>query len=128
MSPLELVQVELFESETIVARGRKKTSFLLRFNDTWISAGEHPNAQVERLSAGPGTVWERRITVALPVGAAVCRVVSVPRPEPRRSALEYLTREHTGPRLLTRRTELQVGARGALVADADKPAPGRRSR
>ena len=108
------VRVELFESETIVGRGRKQVTYLLRVNDAWILASEHPGAVSERLSSGPGTVWERRLELELPVGARLCRVVSSPLSEPSRDALEYLTDARRGPRRTTRRRELVVDRRGAL--------------
>lgn len=128
MTPPACVKVELFESETIVERGRKKVSYLIRHNDAWVVAGEHPNATVERLSAGPGTVWEHRVAVDLAVGTRVCRVESVPRPEPARDALHYLGDQRKSQPRLTRRRELLVNARGELVDAQEKPGRPRRSR
>ncbi len=128
MTPPARVTVELFESETIMERGRKKITYLIRHNDAWVVAGDHPKATVERLSAGPRTVWEHRVAVELAVGTRVCRVESVPRPEPTRDALDYLSDERRGPRRLSRRRELVVGARGDLVDAQEKPGRSRRPR
>ncbi|GMV17906.1 MAG: hypothetical protein HS104_24730 [Polyangiaceae bacterium] len=128
MTPPACVKVELFESETIVERGRKKVSYLIRHNDDWVLASAHPNAESERLSAGPGTVWEHRIAVDLPVGTRVCRVESVPRPEPARDALDYLGDQRKSQPRLTRRRELLVNPRGELVDAQEKPGRPRRSR
>lgn len=128
MTPPARVEVELFESESIVERGRKKVTYLIRHDDAWVVAGEHPNAAVERLSAGPGTVWEHRVTLELPVGTRVCRVESVPRPEPARDALDYLGDERRTQPRLTRRRELLVNARGDLVDAKEKPGRPRRPR
>jgi hypothetical protein len=126
------VRVEVFEGESIVPRGRKKVTYLVHFNDGWVLAGEHPGAAVERLSPGPGTVWEHRIELELPVGTRLCRIESVPHPEPEKDALDYLTDERRGQRRLSRRRELEVNRRGDLVDASDKPAraapPARRPR
>lgn len=109
------VRVELFESERIVPRGRKKVSYVVRFRDAWVSASEHPDAEIENLSPGPGTVWERRIELGLPVGTRVCRIESAPAEDVARDALDYLTEDRRGPRRVGRRRELVVNARGHLV-------------
>jgi len=124
VSPGARVKVELFESESIVARGRKRVSWVVRYNDAWVSAAEYPGATSESLSPGPGTVWERRVELDLPVGTRVCRIESAPSPEPARDALDYLTREQLRPRRRSRRSELVVGTRGELSA-APAPAPRR---
>lgn len=123
-APLE--QVELFESEIVAGRGRQQTHYLVRFNDGWVSAREHPGAKVESLDTAPGTVWERRIELELPRGTRLVRVVSSPLSEPRREPLDYLKGRPEKPRRRVRRTELSVGARGALrpVARRDGGASG----
>ncbi|MCC6904131.1 MAG: hypothetical protein IT377_34505 [Polyangiaceae bacterium] len=113
------VVVQLFESETIVGRGRRKVTYLVRVNDAWVAASVHPGAVIERLSAAPGTVWEHRLELLLPVGSRLCRVESTPLAEPARDALAYLTDERRSPRRATRRRELVVDRRGDLV---DAPA------
>lgn len=106
--------VELVESEVVTGRGRRVTTFLVRLNDAWVPAREHPSARVEPIEAGPGTVWERRIELQLARGARLVRVVSEPLPEPRHDPLDYLTGAARKARRRTVRTELSVGARGRL--------------
>lgn len=121
MTERPAVAVELFESETIVARGRRKVTYLVRLNDAWVLASAHPRAVVERLSAGPGTVWEHRIELPLPVGTRLVRVESEPEPELGRDALDYLGDARRGPKRRSRRRELVVSARGELLSAAAKP-------
>jgi hypothetical protein len=109
--------VELVDAEVIVPRGRRKTTWFVRHNDGWVRAAEHPKATIESLDAGPGTVFERRIEIALPKGTRVCRVDSAPAGEPRRDPLAHLVRARRSQRRTTRRTELSVGPRGELVRD-----------
>lgn len=113
------VKVQLFESESIVGRGRRKVTYLVRVNDAWVPASTHESATVERLNAAPGTVWEHRVDLCLPVGARLCRIESTPLVEPPRDALDYLTDERRSPRRASRRRELVVDRRGDLV---DAPA------
>jgi len=107
--------VELFESETIVARGRRRVAYWVRYNDGWTPAREHPAASVEQLSPAPGTVWERRVCLELAVGTRLLYVESAPRPEPARDPLEYLGMQRQGPKRRSTRRELVVGPRGELV-------------
>jgi len=107
--------VEIIDAEVIVARGRRTTTWLVRYNDAWIRAAEHPEAMVESLESGPGTVWHRRIEIVLPEGTRLRRVDSSPTPEARRDALAHLARARRSPARTTRRIELSVGPRGELI-------------
>jgi hypothetical protein len=109
------VQVELVDSEVIAGRGRRRTLHLVRLNDAWVPAAEHPNAKIERLDTGPGTVWQRRIELELRPGTRVRKLVSEPMPEPRRDALAHLVSARKGPRRKKREIELEVGRGGELV-------------
>ena len=129
MSASSKVHVDLFDSEVIAGRGRKKTQHWVRRNDGWVRAAEFPNARVTLLDSGPGTVWERRIELELGPGTRVLRVVSEPGRERRRDALEHLVRAKKSPERRTRRVELEVGSRGNLIPIATrKSAVLRRSR
>jgi hypothetical protein len=79
-----------------------------------MAAAEHPAARVQQLDKAPGTVWQRRIELALPEGARLLRVVSEPLAEPRRNALDHLLSSRKGVRRRVRRIELRVSRRGRL--------------
>jgi hypothetical protein len=113
--------IEVFDAEVIAERGRKTTTWFVRYNDGWVRAAEHPNATVQKLDAGPGTVWERRIEIVLPKGTLVARVDSSPAAEAPRDALAHLTRGRRSQRRTTRRTELSVGPRGELIRAGRRP-------
>jgi len=122
--PLE--SVELIESEVVAGRGRKQVHYLVRFADSWMAASKHPDARVESLDPGPGTVWERRVELELPRGAQVRRIVSTPLPDPDADPLAYLTHAAPKARRRTDDTLLRVAARGRLVPDPGR-APDRGS-
>jgi len=107
--------IEVVDAEVIVPRGRRMTTWFVRYNDGWLRAVEHPNATVQQLQSGPGTVWERRIEIPLPKGTRVCRVDSSPAGEAPRDALAHLAGGRRSPKRTTRRIELSVGPRGELV-------------
>lgn len=98
----------------MVERGHARVVWFVRQGDSWLAAAQHPDAEVEELDAGPGTVWERRVELRLARGARLMRVESRPAPDASRDAMDYLTR---APRLAERRVlrqYYQVGPRGAL--------------
>ncbi len=107
--------VEVVESEVVVSRGRRTTSWFVRYNDGWLRASEYPGATVARLDAGPGTVFERRIEIELPKGTRLRRVETSPAAEMRRDPLAHLENARQSPRRRMTRTELCVGSRGELV-------------
>ena len=107
--------VELIDAEVIVPRGRRITTWFVRHNDGWLRAAAHPNATVDTLAPGPGTVFEHRIELALAQGTRLRRVESSPASEARRDPLAHLAYARRSPRRTTRRTEFSVGPRGELV-------------
>jgi hypothetical protein len=106
--------VELVDSESIVARGTRKVTWLVRVADAWARPDEQPGATTQERDAGPGTVWERAVTVPLPVGCRVMRIESRPYPQQHVDPLEYLRRDVRQTRRRTHRQEYRVTARGAL--------------
>lgn len=116
MSEPPRARVELSSSETVAERGITRVTWRVRHGDGWIGAAEHPGAVLERVDAGPGTVWETRIAIELPVGATVMRVESRPARYPARGVMDYLSRETRLPPRRVKRTLFRVGKRGQLVA------------
>lgn len=106
------MQVQLHESEQIVARGVSVTRWLVRIEDAWVPASDFPGARVERLDAEPGVVWHREVQLELPRGTPLLRVSSAPRAVSR-TPLDYLERGGGTPRR-TSRTQYRVGPGGTL--------------
>lgn len=104
-------QVEVVDGEYIVERGARECTWFVRVGDGWVAAVERAQ-QVDSLEPGPGTVWERRYLLSLPLGTLLMKVESFPRPL-QRSPLEYLSRGPQTARKVLRR-EYRVRARGAL--------------
>ena len=60
---------------------------------TWITAAEYPGAESERRDAGPGTVWERAVTIIVPLGTELMRVETRPRQTETKDPMSYLRAE-----------------------------------
>lgn len=111
--PIE--RVELTSSESVTERGTARVTWRVQQGDAWSGAAEMPGATLERLDAGPGTVWETRILLELPRGTLVERIESRPAPYQHRGVLDYLSREARLPPRRVRHTLFRVGRRGELV-------------
>lgn len=112
MTRVHTIEVEAFEA--IVPGGVRRVTWLVESEGEWRLASEWPGASVEARDAAPGTVWVRRVTLALPSGARLARVESAPERKAPRDPLAYLfAPEQRHPRQ-TRRSQFVVGAGGKL--------------
>jgi hypothetical protein len=100
----------------VVERGRRTLLWRIEWRDGWRRAEDWPNAELEHVDPGPGTVWERRIRIRVPRGTRLERVISRPGKPVRRDAWDYLAREVRGPARAVTRTRFEVAAHGELVA------------
>lgn len=108
------VWVELLSDECVVERGTMKTTWWVRNADSWLAAHEWPGALEKEPNARPGTIWESRLELQLPVGQLLMRVESRPAAARQRDALDYLSRETRSTARSTRRSYYRVGRRGEL--------------
>jgi hypothetical protein len=115
----QLESIELNDGEVVVARGTRAISWWVRKGEGWVNARGWPGAKVEQLDAGPGTVWQCRLELELPLGTVLMRVESHPVPLSRKDPFEYLERETRRARRKVRRTYFKVGRRGALLAEPE---------
>jgi hypothetical protein len=105
--------IELIDDERIVPYGAARTTWLVRQGEGWIAAAQWPGASTESRNAGPGTVWERAVKLALPRGTELMRVESRPRPEAPKDLFAYFGKKGAHPRT-TRRTRYRVEAGGRV--------------
>ena len=110
--PLETVV--LTEEEVVLRGGAATIAWLVPQADGFVRPQRHPSARAEQLERGAGVVWRTQITLTLPRGAEVTRIVVRPS-ERRRSALEHLTGGTRGPGRTTTRTRFRIGPGGVLV-------------
>lgn len=109
------MRITLEESERVVPYGARATTWFVRVRDAWVSVRAAEGACVERLDAGPGTVWRQCITLELSTESRLMRVESAPRNQ-RKTPLEYLeARAVPAARTVTRR-EFRLSAEGQLIA------------
>jgi hypothetical protein len=106
--------VELVDSARVVAYGEARVTWFVRKSDGWVRAAEWPGAVIESRDAGPGTVWERAVTLELAQGTELLRVESRPRPETPKDPLSYLDRRTSRARA-TRRTRYRVEVGGRVL-------------
>lgn len=107
------MRVILEDSEFVVPHGARETTWFVRVRDAWVAAHATEGAVSERLEAGPGTVWRRRLELDLPAGARLMRVESSPNLQ-RKTPLEYLAGGSKSGRKVLRR-EFLVTAKGELA-------------
>jgi hypothetical protein len=108
------VSVELVEEEVVRAGGPVTVNWLVRHNDGWVRAPDHPAARSEMLEQTSGVVWRRRVTLELLRGTLLNRLESRPTPGTK-SALAYLTTGARGASRRTLRRAYVVGPGGKLV-------------
>lgn len=84
-------RIEVIDEECVVDHGTRRVSWSARVGDTWQRCATIEGAKLERLAAGPGTVWRTRIELELPRGTLLMRQVVSPTAPPPRDALSYLT-------------------------------------
>jgi len=118
--------LETFES--IVRGGVRRVTWLLETEDDWTVIGELPHARVQQLDCGPGVVWRRQVVIALPVGARLMRVESVPKRAAVSDPLAYLLGPSTRVARETRRSQFVVAVGGALTRLPPPNAPKPRMR
>jgi hypothetical protein len=106
--------VELVDSARVVSYGEARVTWFVRKSDGWVRAAEWPGAVVEARDAGPGTVWERAVTMELPPGTELLRVESRPRVEAPKDPLSYFDRRASRARA-TRRTRYRVEVGGRVM-------------
>lgn len=114
MTRIPRESVELVDSETIVAHGSCTVRWFVEVGEQWVPASESAAARVERLDAGPGTVWQSRVSVELPRGTWLLRQESRPGTAKRRDPFDYLAREVRTAARRVRRSYFVVGPSGTL--------------
>jgi hypothetical protein len=112
MTKVHTIEVEAFEA--IVPGGVRRVTWLVESDDEWRLASELPGASVEARDAGPGMVWVRRVTLALPPGARLARVESEPERAVHRDPLTYLFSPDQRRGRQTRRSHFVVSVAGKL--------------
>jgi hypothetical protein len=112
MSKVHTIEVEAFEA--VVAGGVRRVTWLVESGREWRLASELPGASVEARDAGPGMVWVRRVTLALPAGARLVRIESSPERTAPRDPLAYLFGPEKRRARQTRRSQFVVGVAGRL--------------
>jgi hypothetical protein len=116
----ELVEVTVTEEERVVARGTAQTRWYYRRGDGWEKVTEAPGAVALSQDKGPGTIWERAITLRLAVGTVLRRVLQRPAPPERLDPFSYLKKESRAPRYETLSREYRVDARGRVLPVSSK--------
>ncbi len=117
----KLVEVEVVDGEYVAGRGTKRVIWFVRQGKDWRGVMHCPGAQSAELESGPGTVWESQLRVPLAPGTEVMKVTVSPRPEPPRSALDYLLAPTLHPKKATSRRYFVVTSRGLLEPLPDAP-------
>lgn len=91
-------RVNVLDQAVVAERGQRVTVWVVEFNDGWIRAKDHPQAETaEERAERPadrcpaGTIWRRSIEFKAPHGTKLRCIVSSPHTE-RLTPVEYLTR------------------------------------
>jgi hypothetical protein len=106
--------VHVAEAELVVPGGRRFISWFVLRDVTWVRVEQIPGATSERQDAGPGTVWERTVTVRVPRGSEMMRVEVAPRKAPRQDPLSHLAGGARGAPTATTRRYYVVERAGRL--------------
>ncbi len=112
------VEIELREYERVVSRGTHRETWRVQVEDEALSACAWPGARMESLDRQRGVVWERSITLSLPVGSIVELVIRTPMTQQRASALDHLMGRTSREVEHQRCRQFRVTASGKLVAVA----------
>jgi hypothetical protein len=97
-------RAHLVDEATVVERGEQVKVWFVPFRDSWIRAKDHPDAELDEVSSEarsvrcpPGTIWQRRIDITLPVKTPLLCRVTEPLIETM-GMIDYMTRERRGMR------------------------------
>jgi len=110
------VAVSFEESERITRSGSTTTTYLVLLDRVWQPLQRLATAAVQLAAPTPGVVWRRIITVSLPVGSEIERVVEVPKRELQANTSDILFGRNRGLKHERRRTRFIVQRGGKLLA------------
>jgi hypothetical protein len=115
------VELELQTFEAVVPGGVRRVTWLVLQEGKWTMASEVPGARVEQRDAGRSVVWQRHVSLSLPVGSHLSRVESLPRRAPPRDPLAYLLAPKRDSTRETRRSYFLLGPGGKLERLSARP-------
>lgn len=118
-APPPSVEIAVVEGEHVVAGGRAQVRWQVQLRGAWRPVASVPGADRELLSPSPGTVWQARIGLRVPVGTRFAREETRPRRESR-DALAHLEGARRGPARSVTRVEYAVGRDGRLARAAPR--------
>lgn len=107
--------VRVLSGEYVVAHGTQTTAWSLRAGSRWVSIGSVEGVVAERVSLGPGTIWQTLFELDVPEGSFLLRTDTAPLPRRHADPMEYLTREVRSVRQRVSRRYYRVSARGELI-------------
>jgi hypothetical protein len=107
--------VRVLAGEYVVAHGTQTTEWSLRSGSRWVSLGSVEGVVTERVSLGPGTIWQTLFELDVPEGTFLLRTDTAPLPRRHADPMEYLRREVRGARRRVSRRHYRVNARGELI-------------
>jgi hypothetical protein len=115
--------VRVLAGEYVVAHGTSTTAWSVHSAGRWVPIGRCDGVTSERVSAGPGTVWQTLFELAVPEGSWLLRIDTAPAPRHHTDPFRYLEREvRGGERRITRRY-YRVGRQGGLSLAPRSQAP-----
>ena len=104
----------MIESESVVARGVRRTTWWIFVDREWLHIAQFEHAQIQSLPTAPGLVWSRKASVEVLAGTLLARDIREPT-EPRTlSPLAYVLSSGRRVTWSRKRTTYRVDARGTL--------------
>lgn len=111
--------VELRILERVTPGGVRRVTWHVAKGDDWISVADFPGAVMRDLDKGPGVVWQRGVSLQLPLGARLMCVESFPERAPRKDPLAYFWEETRRAARGVRRSFFRVESGGRLVRSTE---------
>lgn len=115
--------VRVLCGESVASYGTRETRWWLHHEGRWTRVDQVPGVQQERVSAGPGTIWQSLFELEVPAGVWLMRVDSEPMPERLSDPLSYLQKERRSTRRRLTRRFYRVANNGELRAQKRELAP-----
>lgn len=116
-------RIRLTESEVVAPHGTRKNLWYVYDGQRWKALARASGVDVEQLSQGPGTIWERALHWEAEVGSWFSRVDSQPRPARHDDPMRYLEREVRGRQERVARRYFVLTEEGKLAQKPWEDAP-----
>ena len=116
------IVVSLTARESVHGRGTRKLTWRAYIDGEWKNPRDMPHAECTAADVGPGVVWETCVSIPLPRGTWLMRLISQPLEERHSDPLFYLANRKSTRRQV-KKSFYRVGKVGVLKRASPEDEP-----